>query len=209
MSDLRKNNENKKSVRNLTILNSVAEASVLKLNRMVLAMLIGLMAVVIVMGALLMPEKYTFNQVVQAVDPVELYEVQMNPVLSAEVDALKSQLVTLVSGSIESKLKTLEDALRNGTITKTGLNTIRALQEDLVVLKTYSETGAGRLIAQKYLAQPKNLESIALAEQVSQLKSLVYFLITSCGLMVAVVGGVWVRKRYALENHASEQKKIS
>ncbi|RLA25034.1 MAG: hypothetical protein DRQ62_03690 [Gammaproteobacteria bacterium] len=209
MGGLRKNNENKKSVRNLTILNSVAEASVLKLNRMVLAMLIGLMAVVIVMGALLMPEKYTFNQVVQAVDPVELYEVQMNPVLSAEVDALKSQLVTLVSGSIESKLKTLEDALRNGTITKTGLNTIRALQEDLVVLKTYSETGTGRLIAQKYLAQPKNLESIALAEQVSQLKSLVYFLITSCGLMVAVVGGVWVRKRYALENHASEQKKIS
>jgi len=209
MSDLRKNNENNKSVRNLTVLNSAAQLSVLKMNRLVLTMLVGLMAMVIFMGILLMPADNLALQPVQAVKTVDLYEVQMNPVLSAEVDALKSQLVALVSGSIESKLNILEEALRSGTISETGLDTIQALQEDLVVLKTYSATGAGRLIAQKYLPQQKNIETIALAEQVSQLKGLVHFLITSCGLMIAVIGGVWVRRRYALEDNSSEQKKIS
>ena len=209
MGDLRKNNENNKSVRNLTVLNSATQLSVLKMNRWVLAMLVGLMVTVIFMGMLLMPAENIVKQPAIALSATELYEVQMNPVLSAEVDALKSQLVGLVSGSIESKLKILEEALRSGTISETGLDTIHALQDDLVVLKTYSETGAGRLIAQKYLQQPKNIETIALAEQVSQLKGLVHFLITSCGLMVAVLGGVWVRKRYALEHGSSEQKKIS
>ncbi len=209
MSDLRKNNENNKSVRNLTVLNSATQLSVLKMNRLVLAMLVGLMAMVIFMGILLMPADDLALQPAQAVKAVDLSQVQMNPVLSAEVDALKSQLVALVSGSIESKLNILEESLRSGTISETGLDTIQALQEDLVVLKTYSATGAGRLIAQKYLPQPKNIETIALAEQVSQLKGLVHFLITSCGLMIAVIGGVWGRRRYALEDNSSEQQKIS
>ena len=209
MSNLRKNNKKNKSVRKLAVLNSATQLSVLKMNRLVLAMLIGLMLAVIYMGMLLMPEEITIKQAVVSAKAAELYEVQMNPVLSAEVDALKSQLVGLVSGSIESKLKILEESLHNGTISETGLVTIRALHDDLVVLKTYSETGAGRLIVQKYLQPPKNIETIALAEEVSQLKGLVRFLITSCGLMLAVIGGVWVRRQYALEHSSSEQKKIS
>lgn len=179
------------------------------MNRLVLAVLVGLMAMIIFIGMLLIPEQAIVKQPTLAVKSVELYEVQMNPVLSAEVDALKSQLVGLVSGSIESKLKILEDSLRSGTFEKVGLDTIRALQDDLVVLKTYSETGAGRLIVQKYLQPPQSIETIALAEQVSQLKGLVNFLITSCGLMIAVIGGVWVRRKYALENISSKQKRIS
>ena len=209
MSDLRKNNKKNKSVRNLAVLNSATQMSVLKMNRLVLAVLVGLMAMIIFMGMLLIPEQAIVKQPTLTVKSAELYEVQMNPVLSAEVDALKSQLVGLVSGSIESKLKILEDSLRSGTIEKVGLDTIRALQDDLVVLKTYSETGAGRLIVQKYLQSPQSVETIALAEQVSQLKGLVNFLITSCGLMVAVIGGVWVRRQYALEHSSSKHKRIS
>lgn len=210
MSSLRKKNENNKSVRNLAVVNSETQLSVLTMNRWVLTMLLGLMAIIIVMSALLIPKEDTATQqLAQVSKQVELYDVRMNPVLSAEVDALKSQLVALVSGSIESKLKILEDALINGTINLTGLETIRALQSDLLVLKTYSETGAGRLIVKQYLPQDSHIESLALAQQVSQLKGLVYFLISSCGIMVAVIGGVWVRKRYALGYENSEQKKIS
>jgi ribosomal silencing factor RsfS len=133
----------------------------------------------------------------------------MNPVISAEVDALKSQLVGLVSGSIESKLNTLEEGLKAGTITEIGLDTIEALKDDLVVLKTYSETGAGRLIAQKYLQQANKAENKNLAQEVSQLRSMIYFLITSCGLMVAAVASVWVRRKYALIHDVDKQKKIS
>lgn len=210
MSDLRKKDKKNKSVRNLAVLNSATRMSVLKMNRLVLAVLVGLMAMVIFMGMLLIPEQALVKQPTIAVKAAELYEVQMNPVLSAEVDALKSQLVGLVSGSIESKLKILEGSLRSGTFEEVGLDTIRALQNDLVVLKTYSETGAGRLIVQKYLQQPpQSAETLALAEQVSQLKGLVNFLITSCGLMIAVIGGVWVRRQYALEHSSSKQKRIS
>ena len=207
MSNLRKKNKKNKNVRNIAVLNSATQLSVLKMNRLVLAVIIGLMVTVIYMGVLLVPTSDIVQKTVQAHKPIALYEMQMNPVISAEVDALKSQLVGLVSGSIESKLKILEEGLRTGTISETGLDTIHALQEDLVVLKTYSETGAGRLIAQKYRL-PVNKETIALADEVSQLRSLVQFLITSCGLMLAAIGGVWVRKRYALTGTVSEQKKI-
>ncbi|MCK5353714.1 MAG: hypothetical protein KAJ63_01240 [Methyloprofundus sp.] len=210
MGDLRKKNKKNKEVRNMAVLNSVTQLSVLKMNRLVLATIIGLMSMVVFMGILLMPVNEIVKSSVQVHKPVALYDVQMNPVISAEVDALKSQLVGLVSGSIESKLKILEEGLRTGTIAEIGLDTIHALQEDLVVLKTYSETGAGRLIAQKYLQQPRaeRAEAQALAAEVSQLRNLVHLLIVSCGLMLAAIAGVWVRRQYVLNDDTIEQKKI-
>ncbi len=208
MSNLRKKNDKNKTVRNVAVINSATQLSVLKMNRLVLAVIVALMTAVIVMGMMLMPDSKITELPVQARSSVELYEVQMNPVLSAEVDALKSQLVGLVSGSIESKLTILENSLRTGTITETGLDTIYALREDLVVLKTYSETGAGRLIAQKYLPKPAvKLDASALAEEVSQLRSLIHFLISSCGLMFAAIAGVWVRKQYVLTAELPTDKK--
>jgi len=208
MSNLRKKKENNK-VRNVAVFNSETQLSVLKMNRLVLAIIISLMAAVVFMGMLLIPENEIVSGPVQVHKPTELYDVQMNPVISAEVDALKSQLVGLVSGSIESKLKTLEDGLKAGTISEIGLATIEALKDDLGVLKTYSETGAGRMIAQKYLQQADKTKNKELAEEVSQLRSLIYFLITSCGLMTAAIASVWVRRKYALMHDADEQKKIS
>jgi len=198
MGELRKKNENNKSMRNVTVLHSATQLSVLKMNRLVLTVMVGLMALVVFMGSMIMSTDKSTIQLAQTKKSVELYELQMNPVLSAEVDALKSQLVGVVSGSIESKLKILEESLRTGAISEVGLETIHALQQDVIVLKTYSKTGAGRLIAQKYLQEVGNTSSKNLADEVSQLKSLIHVLITSCGLMVAAVGGVWVRKRYAL-----------
>lgn len=209
MSDLRKKKENNNKVRIVAVLNSGTQLSTLKMNRLVLAVIISLMAAVVFMGVLLMPENEIVPKTAQVHKYTELYDVQMNPVISAEVDALKSQLVGLVSGSIESKLKTLENGLKAGTISEIGLDTIEALRDDLVVLKTYSETGAGRLIAQKYLQQANKTENKELAQEVSQLRSMIYFLITSCGLMVAAVASVWVRRKYALTHEADEQKKIS
>lgn len=208
MSDLRRKTENNK-VRNMAVLNPVTQLSVWKMNRLVLAIIISLMATVVFMGMLLMPENEIVPKTTQVHKSTELYNVQMNPVISAEVDALKSQLVGLVSGSIESKLNTLEEGLKVGTITEIGLDTIEALKDDLVVLKTYSETGAGRLIAQKYLQQANKAENKNLAQEVSQLRSMIYFLITSCGLMVAAVASVWVRRKYALIHDVDKQKKIS
>jgi len=205
MSNLRKKNENNnKAMRNVSELTPV---SVLRLNRWVLGVVVGLMAIIVVMGAFLIPQQASFD-FVRAQKTVELYDRQMNPVLSAEVDALKSQLVGLVSGSIESKLKVLEESLRAGSIGLTGMDTIHSLQNDLQVLKTYSDTGAGRLIATKTPEVSAN--RIDLVEEVNRLNGLVSFLITSCGLMFAAIAGVWVRKQYILAYSSEvEQQKIS
>jgi len=205
MSNLRKKKENNK-VRNVAVLNSGTQVSILKMNRLVLAVITGLMATIVYMGIFLMPENNIASGTVQAQKPVELYDVHMNPVVSAEMDALKSQLVALVSGSIEGKLRLLEESLKAGTYSENGLDTIAALKEDLKVLKTYSETGAGRLIAQKYLQESNLVENKNLVSEVSQLRSLIYFLITSCGLMFAVLASVWVRKKYLLKSDEAHQK---
>jgi len=68
----------------------------------------------------------------------EVTAAEMNPVLSAEVNNLKGQFVGLVSGSIESKLRTLEESVRLGTVS-TALGTIEDLKNDVRVLRTYSE----------------------------------------------------------------------
>ncbi len=205
MSNLRKKNENNnKAMRNV---NELTPVSVLRLNRWVLGVVVGLMAIIVVMGTFLIPQQASFD-LVRAQKTVELYDRQMNPVLSAEVDALKSQLVGLVSGSIESKLKVLEESLRAGSIGLTGMDTIHSLQNDLQVLKTYSDTGAGRLIATKTPEVSAN--RIDLVEEVNRLNGLVSFLITSCGLMFAAIAGVWVRKQYILAySNEVEQQKIS
>jgi len=208
MSKLRKKNENNnKAMRNVTELTVVTPIEVLRMNRWVLGVITGLMTIIVVMGFFLIPQQESLS-FVRAQKTVELYDRQMNPVLSAEVDALKSQLVGLVSGSIESKLKVLEDSLRTGSIGLTGMETIHSLQNDLQVLKTYSDTGAGRLIAAKTPEVSAN--SVDLVAEVNRLNGLVSFLITSCGLMFAAIAGVWVRRQYILAYSSEvEQQKIS
>jgi len=211
MSKLRKKNENNNVVRNTNSLAIIPPAKLLKMNRWVVATMTGLMATVVIMGVFLIPDNDVVLEQAQAEKNIALYERQMNPVLSAEVDALKSQLVGVVSGSIEAKLQALEESLRVGSIGLTGMDTIHALQNDLQVLKTYSETGAGRLIATKYRVAEQDTRNVDLVTEINQLKGLVSLLLGSCGLMFAAVTGIWVRKRYALSYSApeQEQRKIS
>jgi len=211
MSKLRKKNENNKVVRNTNSLAVIPQEKLLKINRWVFATITGLMATVVVMGIFLIPDNQAVFEQAQEQKNIALYERQMNPVLSAEVDALKSQLVGVVSGSIETKLKNLEESLRVGSIGLTGMETIHSLQNDLQVLKTYSETGAGRLIATQYRTPDtavSDVQSVALVHEINQLKGLVSLLLGSCALMFAAVAGIWVRKRYALSYDSPEQRKI-
>jgi hypothetical protein len=107
-----------------------------------------------------------------------------NSVLSTEVNALKGQVIGLVSGSIESKLRMLEDSIRMGAAA-TSLGTIEDLKNDVKVLRSYSEP------------KPKVEQAAGTNEQVlqemSQLKRLIYVTLASCGLMLAAVAGIWLK----------------
>lgn len=168
----------------------------LKANRRLTWLSLALMAIVLLLGYLLFPANNLLKTYENAQTSAELYKVPMNPVLSAEIDALKVQLIGLISGSIESKLRTLETSVRTGKVSAADLGTIQDLKNDVQVLKTYSATGAGRLIAEPYATQSKTKIEVKdqLLNEVSQLKQLIYISIASCGLMFAAAGGIWLRQ---------------
>ena len=154
----------------------------MKVNRLLAAVVFSLMALVLILGFLLFPDqainfKYKGNLSARA-------NADMSPVLSAEVNTLKGQMIGLVSGSIESKLRTLEESIRLGTVTSS-LGTIEDLKNDVRVLRSYSEP-------------PDNAETSGIAneqilQEVSQLKKLIYMSLASCGLMLAAVAGIWLK----------------
>ena len=159
--------------------------ALVKVNRWLTAIIFVLMAVIIVAGFYWVP-----SQDLNRLKSSDVKISEANPVLSAEVNALKGQFVGLVSGSIESKLRALEDSIRVGTVSNS-LGTLEELKSEVQVLKSYSEA-------------PKRDASEIPNEQIVQemhsLKRLVYLTLASCGLMLAAVAGVWLKNRYRLPN---------
>jgi len=155
----------------------------MKVNRWLMAMVFFLMTVIVIAGFFFFPT----NDVTRF-KKAEATIAEMNPVLSAEVNTLKGQFVGLVSGSIESKLRSLEESIRLGSVSSS-LGTIEDLKNDVKVLRSYSEP------AKKEKSAIANEQ---LMQEMSELKHLVYLTLASCGLMLAAVGGIWFKNRYRL-----------
>lgn len=155
----------------------------IKVNRWLMAMVFFLMTVIVIAGFFMFPAKD-----VTRYKKSEVVVNEMNPVLSAEVNTLKGQFVGLVSGSIESKLRSLEESIRLGTAS-TALGTIEDLKNDLKVLRSYSEPAKKEKVS---------IDNEQLMQEMSELKRLIYVTLTSCGLMLAAVAGIWFKKHYRL-----------
>ncbi len=155
----------------------------MKVNRWLMATVFFLMTVIVTAGFFIFPDND-----VTSYKKYEANIADMNPVLSAEVNTLKGQFVGLVSGSIESKLRTLEQSIRMGTVSN-ALGTIEDLKNDVKVLRAYSE--------------PVKKEKVAIANEqlmreMSELKHLIYVTLASCGLMLAAVASIWIKNHYLL-----------
>ena len=155
----------------------------MKVNRWLMSVVFFLMTVIFIAGFFLLPAN-DFTRYKRS----EVTVAEMNPVLSAEVNTLKGQFVGLVSGSIESKLRSLEESIRLGTVSKS-LGTLEDLKNDVNVLRSYSEPAKKDKVV---------IPSAQLAQEMSELKHLVYATLASCGLMLAAVVGVWLKNRYRL-----------
>ncbi|MDD2658664.1 MAG: hypothetical protein PHY54_03150 [Methylococcales bacterium] len=155
----------------------------MKVNRWLMAMVFFLMAVIIIGGYLLFPA----NNLTRF-KRSEAAMAEINPVLSAEVNTLKGQFVGLVSGSIESKLRTLEESIRLGSVSNS-LGTIEDLKNDVKVLRSNLEPAKKEKVV---------LANEQLMQEMSELKRLIYVTLASCGLMLAAIVGIWVKNRYRL-----------
>ena len=155
----------------------------IKVNRWLMAMVFFLMTIIVVAGFFMLP-----SNGVTSYKKSDITVAEMNPVLSAEVNNLKGQFVGLVSGSIESKLRSLEESIRQGTAS-TALGTIEDLKNDVKVLRSYSEPAKEEKVA---------LSNEQIMQEMSELKRLIYVTLASCGLMLAAIAGIWFKNRYRL-----------
>lgn len=169
----------------IIVLHSVpSHQALMKSNRWRLRGVVLLMAVIVVTGFWLMPSG-SFLDRYQKITAAQVSDIESNQGLSAEVDTLKGQLVGLVSGSIESKLRSLEASLRTGAINNS-LGTIEDLKNDIRVLRSYSEP---------VKKQPSvSIANEQLIAEMAHLKRLIYLTIASCGLIVAGIAGIWIKK---------------
>lgn len=180
MSNRRKND-------NLVVLQAVPNHHhLVRVNRWLMYLVFFLMSVIVIGGFFLMPSE-DLSKYKQRAD-TKAYAEQMNPVLSAEVNTLKGQFVGLVSGSIESKLRTLEESIRLGA-TPDSLLTIEELRNDVKTLHAYSDTPNDVKV---------KIPNEQLIEEMSALKRLVYLSLASCALMVVAIAGIWFKNRHRL-----------
>lgn len=159
----------------------------MKVNRLLVGTVFCLMLIVFIFGFVFIPSSDVVNSA-NKINAAQIAAQGMNPVVSTEVNNLKGQLIGLLSGSIESKLKALETSIRSGTVDNS-LGTIADLQNDIKALRSYSEP------ANKPEAVVSNVQ---LAEEVTHLKHLIYASLASGGLMFVAAAGVWVRYRRRL-----------
>ncbi|MCQ8103632.1 hypothetical protein NP590_05915 [Methylomonas sp. SURF-2] len=168
--------------------------ALVKANRFLLMLVFALMVTVFLMGLVVIPRQDRLNNFTSNQASVASYAVH-NPAISAEINTLKGQLFGLVSGSIESKLRSLEENIKRGSVADS-LNTIQDLKSDVRVLSAYTDA--------PQLSPRTDAVNQQLIKEITDLKDLVYLTFISCGLMIAALAGVWLRHRYRLthqKNH--------
>lgn len=173
--------------------------ALVKANRFLLALVIGLIAIVFVLGAVLLPRQ-NFLEEISRHQAAAGYTTQ-NPVLSAEINTLKGQMFGLVSGSIESKLRSLEDNIRSGSVSDS-LDTLQDLKSEVKLLGSYSQETPTAKAEQAVVDQ-------RVIKELSELKGLVYLTFVSCGLMIAALAGLWLRHRYRLTHQRQYKAYLS
>jgi Tfp pilus assembly protein PilN len=172
--------------------------ALVKANRFLLMLVFGLIAIVFVLGFVLLPRQ-NFLEEIGRTQTAAAYATQ-NPVLSAEINTLKGQMFGLVSGSIESKLRSLEDNIRRGSVSDS-LDTLQDLKSEVKILSTYSQESPAK--AEQAVVDQRVIKEL------SELKGLIYLTFVSCGLMIAALAGVWLRHRYRLTHQQRHRAYLS
>lgn len=173
--------------------------ALMKANRFLLMLVFMLTVAVFVMGLILIPRQRNVLLENHQTAATIAYQTQ-NPAISAEIRTLKGQLFGLVSGSIDSKLRSLEESIKKGSLTES-LNTVQDIRSNVNLLNTYNAESAAK--ADELTINQR------LIQEMSDLKDLVYLTFISCGLMFAAVGAIWLRSRYRLTHHPKKQAYLS
>jgi hypothetical protein len=119
---------------------------------------------------------------------------------NAQLESLQDRMTGFIAGSVEAKLKALENSVASGTVGAQEIRMFEELKNELKLLETYSAGRSGNLTDQARLDHPR-FQAVGgigqpashgeLLREVLRLKILLYFSIASCGLVGAMVCGYW------------------
>lgn len=162
--------------------------SLVTINYFLLYCVIGLIVFLFFLGLFLLPSDNPLEKIQanRAIAPPS------NPAIAEQISILKSQVSGLVSGSIESKLRTLEENIKKGS-TNNALGDIQELRREVRLLQDAS--------SQSVPGSSNAASSEAVLKEISHLKQLVYLTLASGSLIFAAIAGIWLNKRYRLPHH--------
>ena len=145
------------------------------------------------------PSKSILEKYENALPASETGGERIDPILSEEIAVLKGQLSAIITGSMESKLRMLEQSIRGGTLSAADLGTIQDLKSDLNILRTYSfqahdNTSVDSLRLRQ--ANDARLKIEYFAQELGHLKVLFYVSIASCGFLAMAMGGLWLQSAH-------------
>lgn len=161
--------------------------ALMKANRILITLVFTLIIVVFVMGLVFIPRQNLLDGVGHPRTDSGIST--HNPTITAEINTLKNQMFGLVSGSIDSKLRSLEDNIRRGSVGES-LETLQDLKSEVKMLGSYTQANAA-------IPEPAVTDQKVIKE-LSELKGLLYLTIVSCGLMIAAMGGIWLKQRHRI-----------
>lgn len=125
-----------------------------------------------------------------------------DPGIVREIRLLKGQMGTLITDSLEAKVTNLEKNLQDGIISESDLAAVRELKSDLRVLKTYSLQSSldSMGLLPPVISRPQRnlLESEHVLNELASMKSLFYLTMAPWGVMLVVIGGVWLHGYYRI-----------
>lgn len=121
--------------------------------------------------------------------------IKTKPFIDSQVAQLKSQLIALISGSINNKLQILEAGIQDGNAGRGELLVIQALRNDFDLLQSYAPEASSVHDARGDRKSQQYLDSLILRE-ISYLKSVFFFGIAFCGITVFFTGALWLRAMY-------------
>ncbi len=117
-----------------------------------------------------------------------------------KLEALQDRMTAFVADSVETRLKTLEKNVADGTVGVQEIKTLEELKGEVQLLEKYSVgkggnlTDTSRLDHARYQITPGTQNSTSSADllyEVSQMKRLLYLGIASCGFVGFMLGGYW------------------
>jgi len=130
-----------------------------------------------------------------------------------KLEELQDRMTVFVADSVETKLKTLEKNVTDGSVGTQEIKILEDLKGEVKLLEKYSSGKGGRLTDSSRLDHPRfqitpgtqsTTSSGDLLYEISQMKRLLYLSIASCGFVGFLIGGYWWQSNSRIKRFSRE-----